>query len=113
MEIKSFNEDLVFDENRVKTLVIMETSFSKEIRIAMKSGLIMKEHQAPYPISIHVLEGNIDLGVRGTIHPMTKGAIISLDENIPHDLKAKEDSVIRLTLSKKDKIERVEKVADQ
>lgn len=113
MEIKSFNEEVVFDNNRVKTAVIMETSFSKEIRITMKSGLVMKEHKAPYPITIHVLEGNIDLGVIGTIHPMTKGAIISLDENIPHDLTAKKDSIIRLTLSKKDKAERVENIAAQ
>lgn len=113
MEVKSFNKDLVFDENRVKTAVIMETTFSKEIRIIMKNGQIMKEHKAPFPIAIHVLKGTIDLGVSGTKHTMTIGSIITLESNIPHDLTAKEDSVIRLTLSKKDKVERVESIAGQ
>ena len=61
----SFNEALEFDENRVKTKVIVETSFSKEIRILMKSGQLMKEHKTPYPILIHVLQGNIVLGIQG------------------------------------------------
>ena len=113
MEVKSFYKDLVFDENRVKTAVILETSFSKEIRITMKSGQIMKEHKAPFPIAIHVLKGCIDLGVSGIKHTMTMASIISLESNIPHDLTAKEDSVIRLTLSKKDNVERVESVAGQ
>ena len=110
MNIASFNEELKFDENRITTMVLLETSFSKEIRILLKDGQIMKEHKAPYPILIHVLEGNIELGVAGTIHTMKTGDIIALDANVPHDLTAKENTIIRLTLSKHDKVERLEQV---
>ena len=49
MDIKSFNEKLEFSDNRIVTEVILETSFSKEIRILLKNGQIMKEHKAPFP----------------------------------------------------------------
>ncbi|QIX62800.1 cupin domain-containing protein [Hymenobacter sp. BT18] len=110
MNTASFNEDLAFDENRVKTKVLLETSFSKEIRILLKAGQIMKEHKTPYPILIHVLEGRIALGVHGTTQTMESGTIIFLEGNVPHDLTAEENSVVRLTLSKQDKVERLQEV---
>jgi len=111
MEIVSFNDDLEYNEDRIVTKVILESSFSKEIRILLKQGQTMKEHKAPFPIIIHLLEGEIDFGTPGNLRLLKKGAVITLEGNIPHDLKAREDSVIRLTLSKLDDAERVEKVA--
>lgn len=67
----------------------------------------IKEHKAPYAIVIHILQGKIDFGVQGVYHAMKTGDIISLEKNIPHDLIAKENSIIRLTLCKHDKLERV------
>lgn len=110
MKIGSFNENVEFNENRIETKVLLESSFSKEIRILLKQGQIMKEHKAPYPIIVHVLDGEIDFGVQGKKHLLKKGDIITLTGNIPHDLTARRDSIIRLTLSKLDKAERVEKV---
>ncbi len=110
MDIKSFEENLAFNDERIVTNVVIETSFSKEIRILLKNGQLMKEHKAPYPITVHILEGIIDFGVEGFNHTLTKGSIISLDANVKHDLHAKADSVVRLTLSKLDKAERVEEV---
>jgi len=112
MNISSFHENLEFQEGRVKTNVIIESAFSKEIRILMKRGQVMKEHKAPFPIVVHVLVGEIEFGVEGISYPMKMGDIIALEGNIPHDLKAVADSVIRLTLSKLDKVERVENVGE-
>lgn len=110
MKIQTFNADVVFDQERIQTKVILETSFSKEIRILLAKGQLMKEHKAPFSIVIHVLQGSINLVSEGEIQEMNTGDLITLDANIPHDLKANQDSVIRLSLSKLDKIERVENV---
>ncbi len=107
----SFNQDLTFNESKISTSLILETSFSKEIRILLKKGQLMKEHKTPYPIVVHLLSGQIDFGVWDEIVPLKEGATLTLEGNTPHDLKAIEDSVVRLTLSKLDKAERVEKVA--
>lgn len=92
--------------------MLIETSFSKEIRILFKKGQLMKKHKAPFPIVVHVLSGAINFGVNGELNLLEEGAIISLEANIPHDLTAKEDSVVRLTLSIKDNQERVENVVN-
>ena len=111
MKTTSFNDALKFNSDRISTSVILETSFSKEIRILLAEGQKMKEHKTPFPIVVHVLEGEIDFGVQGVISSLKKGAIIALDGNVSHDLTALKDSVIRLSLSKLDSLKRVENVA--
>ncbi|MBO9698630.1 MAG: cupin domain-containing protein [Sporocytophaga sp.] len=110
MTTESFNNELEFDASRVKTKVVIETSFSKEIRILLSKGQIMKEHKTPFPILIHILEGEIMLGVKGTAHIMRSGDIIALDGDVPHDLTAKENTIVRLSLSKHDRVERLKDV---
>ena len=110
MKIDSFNDNLNFSNEKIITKVLLETSFSKEIRILMKKGQIMKEHKAPFSIIVHVLVGEIDFGLLGNVHKLTEGMVIALDANVSHDLTALKDSVVRLTLSKLDKVERVNNV---
>ncbi len=111
MKIESFNEELDYSDDRIVTKVILESPFSKEVRILLKKGQIMKEHKTPFPIIVHVLEGEIDFKVQGLVHQLKGGAIISLKGNTSHNLTAKKDSIVRLTLSKLDAAERVEKLA--
>ena len=113
MKLASFNDNLVFSGEKIMTQVVLESEFSKEIRIAMSKGQVMKEHQTKFPIVVHVLEGKISFGLSGNVHTMEKGAVITLEGNVPHDLKALENSIIRLTLSKFDSVSRVEKVVKE
>ena len=53
------------------------------------------------------LQGCINLGSEGEINEMHTNDIISLAANVPHDLFAKENTIIRLTLFKSDTVERV------
>lgn len=113
MNTASFNKNLAYNPDKVAASVILETAFSKEIRILMQEEQLMKEHKAPFPIVVHILEGSIDFGVQGTVSRLEKGDIISLDASVPHDLKALADSVIRLTLSKLDTSGRVQEVVNK
>ena len=110
MKINSFNNNLEFDAKRVQTKVILETPFSKEIRILLKEGQLMKEHKAPHAILIHLLNGTIELGVKGKVMLMNSGDIIALEAGILHDLVARTNSSIRLTLSKQDSADRLKEV---
>ena len=111
MKIESFNEELNFSDEKIITKVVLESSFSKEIRILLKKGQIMKEHKTPYSIVVHIIDGEIGFGVNGFTKHLKKGDIITLAGNVPHNLDAKSNSIVRLTLSKYDKAERVEEVA--
>ncbi len=111
MKTTSLTNDLVYNDNKPAISVLLETDFSKEIRIAMRSGQVMKEHKTPFPIVVEIFEGSIDFGVQGKVYSLGSGDIIALEGNVPHDLKATEDSIVRLSLSISDKVERVKKVA--
>lgn len=110
MNTASLVEQLVYTEDKPAVTLLLTTKTTKEIRIVMKQGQTMKEHKAPYPIVIELFEGSIDFGVNGKKQRLKKGDLIALDENVPHDLTCVSDSIIRLSLSIFDHVERVNNV---
>lgn len=112
MKVASLRKDLQYKEDKVSLSVMMESETSKEIRILFRKGQSMKEHKAGFPITVEIHEGIIDFGVNGEKMRLHSGDLIALEANVPHDLYAEEDSIVRLTLSKFDKVERVEKVIE-
>ena len=113
MKIASIYENLEFNENKPAVKLILETDFTKEIRILMRENQEMKEHQTPFPIVVELLEGEIIFGVEGQNYEVKKGDLLTLSGGVPHNLIAKKESVIRLTLSKLDSSKRVEGVAEK
>ena len=112
MKTASLRKDLQYNEDKVAIKVMMETETAKEIRILFRKGQAMKEHKAGFPITVEIHQGSINFGVNGEKMILLAGDLISLDANVPHDLLAEEDSIVRLTLSKLDTVERVKKVLE-
>lgn len=110
MKTAAFLKDIQYNEEKVAISLLLETDFSKEIRIVFKKNQVMKDHKAPYPIVVQVLKGNIDFGVNNEVKRLNSGDMISLEAKIIHNLTALEDSVVRLTLSKSDSVNRVKEV---
>ncbi len=110
MQQSQFNKNVFFNEDKPNITLILESDASKEIRIAMKKGQLMKEHKTSFPIVVHLISGEIIFEVEGNKHELTEGAILSLKKNIPHSLLAQKDSIIRLSLSKQDTLFRVKNV---
>lgn len=113
MKTASIYKDLDFNESKPAIKVLLETDFTKEIRILMREGQEMKEHQTQFPIVVELLEGEIIFGVEGADYEVKKGDMLTLSGGVPHNLVAKKESVIRLTLSKLDSSKRVEGVAEK
>lgn len=99
-----------FNQKKPMIKVLLETDFTKEIRIAMQKGTQMKEHKTKFPIVVNVVEGHIDFGINGEVLQLSKGNLIALEGSVPHNLIANEDSIIRLTLTKYDDSQRVTKL---
>lgn len=89
---------------------LVEGGFSKEIRINMPKGSLMRDHHAPYPIIVQVLCGQLDFGVGDEHFIMDELDSISLKASEVHNLKANTDCIIRLGLYKDDSFERVKTV---
>lgn len=113
MKVASLTENLVYAENKPVINILLQTENSKEIRIVFKKGQVMKEHQTPFPIIIEVYSGAIDFGVSGGRKLLKAGSLINLTSGVPHDLTAMEDSIVRLSLSIADSVERVQSIKNK
>ncbi len=113
MKTSSLINNIEYNEDKPSVNVLFETENTKEIRIVFRKGQAMKNHQTPFPIIVEIFEGEIDFDVRGETHRLQKGDLVALEGNVQHNLKAKADSIVRLTLSTKDKAKRVRDVVDE
>lgn len=59
----------------------------------------MHEHTAAARISVHTLSGHIRLHLPEQVVELPSGHLLALDECVPHDVEAAEDSAFLLTLS--------------
>jgi len=112
MKFTNILKDATYNEDKVAISVLFETETTKEIRILFKAGQTMKKHQTAFPITVEIVEGELDFGVKGTIHNLVQGDLVALKGNVPHDLSAKTTCIVRLTLSKQDTVDRVKKVVE-
>jgi len=69
------------------------------VLIAMKANTRMHEHTAAARISVHSLSGHIRLHLPERVVDVPAGHLLALDQCVPHDVEAAEDSAFLLTLS--------------
>lgn len=110
MKTASILENISFHENRPAISVLLETPFTKEIRITLKEGQLMKEHKTPFPIVIQIVKGEIEFSLPQSTINLTEGDLIALEGTVLHSLLALKDSIVRLTLTKADQANRVKDV---
>jgi quercetin dioxygenase-like cupin family protein len=69
------------------------------VLIAMKANTRMHEHTAAGRISVHLLNGHIRVHLPERVVDLPAGHLLALDQCVPHDVEAAEDSAFLLTLS--------------
>ncbi len=110
MQSANILDDITYGEEKPAITVLFETATTKEIRIVFKKDQSMKKHQTAYPITVEMVDGELNFGVEDETHHLVKGDIVSLAGGVPHDLQSISDAIVRLTLSKSDSIQRVKDV---
>lgn len=95
-QIKS--ED-AWQKGKRNATTLLEGNGLRVVLIAMRSGTLMKQHQTINPISFQVIEGRIKFNTNTKSVTLTKGQLLTLHPEIPHDLEALEESAFLLTLA--------------
>lgn len=73
-----------------------------EVRVVLevlREGAELAEHRAPGPITVQVLEGEIQFSGGETVHTLRPGELLVLPACRPHAVKAARDSAFLLTIA--------------
>lgn len=69
-----------------------------QVLFAFDEGGILPEHSARGLVTIHTLEGRLEVGADGKRHDLPAGHVLILDPGVPHDVRALERSAMLLTV---------------
>ena len=69
-----------------------------QVLFSFDAGGHLAEHTAPGLVTIHALEGRLEVAAEGLNHRLEAGSILILDPNVPHDVRASQPSAMLLTV---------------
>ena len=69
------------------------------VLLTMKKKMCMHQHSTAASISVQTLAGHIRLRLPDRTAELPAGQLLALDQCVPHDVEAEEDSAFLLTLS--------------
>lgn len=82
-------------EKEIETL--MADPWRKLVLIRLRSGALLADHSAKFPITIHVVLGHGLLNVAGENYPLSPGVIVPVDAHVVHNVRAEPELVILVT----------------
>jgi quercetin dioxygenase-like cupin family protein len=80
-----------------KTLVKFDNL--RIVLMALKAHARIPGHHTEGRISIHAVSGHIQVRAEGRTFDLPAGTLLALDQGLPHDVEALEDSAILLTIA--------------
>lgn len=69
-----------------------------KILFAFDKGSVFEEHTTRGVVSIHVLRGHLAVGAEGKTHNLKEGEVLFMAPNVPHDVRALEESEMLLSV---------------
>jgi quercetin dioxygenase-like cupin family protein len=69
------------------------------VLVALKAGGRLHEHRTAGRLSIQALDGEIRVHTNGQVVEMSAGALVALDQEVPHEVEAIKNSVFLLTIA--------------
>lgn len=66
---------------------------------ALQAGTRVPEHKTAGRVSVHVLSGHVQVKASGRTFSLRPGGLLALDQGVPHDIEALEESALLLTLA--------------
>lgn len=80
---------------------LFKASELEVMRLVLEAGKEIPEHRVTGEITIHCLEGAIELHAHGRAQPLRQGEMIYLAGNEPYSIRTLEDASVLMTVSLK------------
>ncbi|MCC6264214.1 MAG: cupin domain-containing protein [Bryobacterales bacterium] len=97
-ELKRLREEPEWISGTRNSVTVVKTSNLSVVLTAVKKNAALCGHEVDGPITLQVLSGEIQVDVAGTPRTVSAGTVIALDNAVPHEIKALEDSEFLLTI---------------
>lgn len=66
--------------------------------VGLRAGQGLHEHHSSGPVTIHVLEGTIEVSAAGQSWPLNQGMLLALDAAVPHAVTSATGAMLLLTV---------------
>ena len=100
-EMRRIREELIGGRVRIARTLVKEGSLRVTL-VGLAPGGKLDDHDAAGPITIHVVEGELELSARGETRDCATGALIALDTRVRHAVASQRGAMFLLTLSTSD-----------
>ena len=86
-------------EADVNSKTLLKTDTLRIVLIALRAGAKLHRHHADGRLSLQVLEGKVDFSAENEQCQLTPGMLIGLDAKVLHEVVARTDAVLLLTIA--------------
>ena len=97
--IQQIKQEVTWRESSVNSITLFKSDKMRIVLIGLHKNGELKTHTAPGYISVQVIEGLIQFATEEKTVDLQKGQMISLQPQLPHSVKAKDESFFLLTLA--------------
>lgn len=97
-EMRLVREELVGGRIRIARTLVKEDSIRLTL-VGLAPGGGLDEHDAPGPVTIHVMEGELEVTAGGETATYAAGALIALDRRVRHAVRSLRGAMFLLTLA--------------
>src|SRR5207237_9615596 len=96
-EMQKVRQELTSAPARIARTLVKDGPLTVTL-VAVRSGGGLREHKAAGPVTIHVLEGAIELNVAGESWPLSAGMLLAFEVGVPHAVTSAEGGLFLLTV---------------
>jgi quercetin dioxygenase-like cupin family protein len=92
-----FNEGAWNASGRLSKMLLKRADL-RLVLFAMRANALLDEHKTPAAITVQPISGRVQMKLRGRTVNLAPEQMVVVDSNIPHDVRALEDSAFLLTM---------------
>jgi quercetin dioxygenase-like cupin family protein len=97
-ESRRVRAELGDSRERIARTLVKEGSLRVTL-VALRAGGALEPHKAEGPISVHVLEGDVELTADGRTWSLEPGGLLALDAGVTHDVRSSRGALFLLTVA--------------